>query len=146
VEYGPGGPTELSGPGERWVVLVEDDPAIAQMYRFGLERHGFRVTVAATGEAMFGSINGTAPDVIILDYQLPVENGDRVLERIRRDARVRGVRVFMLSNFPPTHDGAIDRVFKLGAIAWLEKSKTPPARLADKLVEAFDAVHARVDL
>lgn len=137
---------ELSGPGERWVVLVEDDPAVAQMYRFGLERRGFRVTIAETGRSMFGSIDGLAPDVIVLDYQLPIENGADVLEKIRRDHRVRGVRVFMLSNFPPSHEGAIDRVFKLGAIAWLEKSKTTPARLAEKLVEAFDAVSAARDL
>ena len=132
----------LSEPGVRWVVLVEDDPAVAQMYRLGLERCGFRVTVAASGGELFANLDGRAPDVIVLDYQLPVQNGAGVLEDIRRDERIRRVPVFMLSNFPPTHEGAIDRVFRAGAIAWLEKTKTPPRVLADKLIEALRPVRA----
>ena len=129
--------------GTRWVVLVEDDPDVAQMYRLGLELHGFRVSVSGSGAEFFGALNGQGPDVIVLDYQLPVHNGAQVLEQIRSDARIRSVPVFMLSNFPPSHEGAIDRVFQFGAIAWLEKTKTPPALLAEKLVEALSPARAR---
>ncbi len=132
----------MSDRGARWVVLVEDDLDVAQMYRLGLETAGFKVTIAESGSDLFGSLNGQAPDLIVLDYQLPVNNGAQVLERIRRDDRTRGVRVFMLSNFPPTHDDAIDRVFRLGAVAWLEKAKTPPRMLAEKLAEALRPVRA----
>jgi CheY-like chemotaxis protein len=134
--------SDLSEPGARWVVLVEDDLAVAQMYRLGLELQGFKVTIATSGNDLFGSLNGQAPDVIVLDYQLPQHNGAQVLERIRRDDRIGTVRVFMLSNFPPTHENAIDRVFRAGAIAWLEKSKTPPRLLAEKLVEALQPARA----
>jgi hypothetical protein len=43
----------------------------------------------------------------------------------------------MLSNFPADSDGVIDRVFLAGALAWLQKVKTPPAALAEKLAEAL---------
>jgi len=133
---------DMSQPGARWVVLVEDDLAVAQMYRLGLELQGFKVTIAASGDDLFGSLNGQAPDVIVLDYQLPKHNGAQVLERIRRDDRIDRVRVFMLSNFPPTHENAIDRVFRSGAIAWLEKTKTPPQLLAEKIDEALRPARA----
>ena len=132
----------LSEPGARWVVLVEDDPDVAEMYRLGLEMDGFKVSLAGSGDELFGSLNGQAPDLIVLDYQLPGRNGAQVLEKIRLDDRLRSVRVFMLSNFPPTHENAIDRVFRSGAIAWLEKSKTPPRLLAEKLVEALRPARA----
>lgn len=127
-----------TGPPQRSVVLVEDDPEVAQMYRLGLELRGFKVTVVGSGEDLFTSLNGHPPDVIVLDYQLPGANGAKILEHIRRDQRISGVRVFMLSNFPPTHDGAIDRVFAAGAIAWLQKTHTPPKLLAEKLSEALE--------
>ena len=124
-------------PGARWVVLVEDDPAVAQMYQLGLEMRGFKVTVAGSGDVMFRSLDGVAPDVIVLDYQLPMHNGAEVLEMIRMHDTVCDVPVFMLSNFPPTHDGAIDRVTRLGAIEWFEKSRTTPQVLAQKLEVAL---------
>lgn len=127
----------LKEPGAGWVVLVEDDPAVAQMYRLGLEMRGFKVTVAASGEAMFRSLNGRAPDVIVLDYQLPGHNGAEVLEMIREHDTVRAAPVFMLSNFPPTHEGAIDRVIRLGAMGWFEKTRTSPQLLAEKLEHAL---------
>lgn len=129
--------------GGRWVVLVEDDLAVAEMYQLGLENRGFEVTIAGSGDELFGSLNGVTPDAIVLDYQLPRHNGAEVLERIRRDERISGVRVLMLSNFPSTHDAAVDRVFKSGALAWLQKKTTTPSLLAEKLLEALSPAHAQ---
>ena len=84
------------------VILVEDDPSVAEMYRLGLEFFGFRVTTASSGDELFASLNDLVPDAIVLDYELPGAKGDEVLEMIRRDARTRGAVVFMLSNFQAT--------------------------------------------
>ena len=128
-----------------WVYLVEDDPAIAEMYRVGLEMHGFRVSTAGCGEELFRSLDSTAPDVVVLDYHLPGANGAEVLEMIRHDDRTVSAKVFMLSGFPESADGVIDRVIMHGALAWFEKSKTPPTVLAKKLSTALGADTAYVD-
>jgi len=134
---------EVAGTaGSRSVILVEDDRTVADMYRLGLEFHGFQVSIKGSGDELFGTLENRVPDIIVLDYDLPGANGDEVLERIRLDDRTRGAIVFMLSNFPATYRGAIDRVFRAGAIAWLEKTKTPPRMLAEKLAEAL--AHADV--
>jgi CheY-like chemotaxis protein len=125
------------------VIVVDDDPSVAEMYRLGLEFHGFRVTTAGSGDELFASLDDLVPDAIVLDYELPGAKGDQVLEMIRRDERTRGAVVFMLSNFPATYRGAIDRVFRAGAIAWLEKTKTSPKMLAEKLAEALARAHVR---
>jgi DNA-binding response OmpR family regulator len=120
-----------------YVLLVDDDPAMADMYRLGLERKGFRVVVLPDAMKLNEMVEAEPPDVVVLDWELPVIPGDVALERLRTTPRGRSVPVFMLSNFPGTRNGAIDRTFGAGALAWLEKVNTTPAQLASKLTEAM---------
>lgn len=124
--------------GGRRVLLVDDDPAIAEMYRLGLEQEGFRVTVLSDAMDLNHWVLQEHPDVVVLDWELPGVRGDGALERLRRAEYGRNVPVLMLSNFPGTSDRAIDRAFAAGAIAWLEKVNTTPPKLAGKLREVID--------
>jgi CheY-like chemotaxis protein len=121
------------------VILVDDDAMTAEMYRVGLEAHGFEVRVEPDGDHLFQASALRLPDIVVLDWQLPGMRGDEVLERIRLDPRTRHLPVFMLSNFPEASDGVIDRVFLAGAMAWLQKANTTPAALAQRLAEALKA-------
>lgn len=120
-------------------MLVDDDRGTADMYRTGLEAFGFRVRVERHGPGLFRAVDVEVPDVLVLDWQLAGMRGDEVLQRVRLDKRTRSLPVFILSNFPAQRDGEIDRAFLAGAVAWLEKVKTPPALLAQKLTEALRA-------
>lgn len=119
------------------VMLVDDDVAIAEMYRLGLTHSGFRVHHVESPEALFRALHVQVPDILVLDWQMPGMNGAEALELIRMDERTRHLRVFMLSNFLGDQNGAIDRVFAGGALAWLRKSVTPPSVLAQRLTEAL---------
>ena len=121
------------------MLLVDDDPAITEMYRLGLEAFGFRVRVEGDGPGLFRAVEEELPDILVLDWQLPGIRGDELLEQVRLDGRTRALPVFILSNFPADMDGAVDRVFMAGAMAWLQKAKTPPAALAERLTEALRA-------
>src|ERR1700688_596303 len=57
------------------VLLIEDDPAIAEMYRVQLEYDGFRVTQATTGEIGYKSLVASRPDIVLLDLLLPDRSG-----------------------------------------------------------------------
>ncbi|MDW5416195.1 two-component system response regulator CreB [Iodobacter sp. CM08] len=66
------------------IVLIEDEPAIADTLRFALEREGFAVSsylLARDGEA---AIKAQRPDLLILDIGLPDDSGLEVLKRLRR--------------------------------------------------------------
>jgi len=130
--------------GVPYVLLVEDDSAIAEMYRHGLERYGFRVAVLPDAGGLNLSVEKDRPDILVLDWELPIVMGDEALERLRKADGGRDLPVFMLSNFSGTGNGAIDRAFRAGALAWLEKVHTTPALLATKLAEALGT--ARPDL
>ena len=129
----------FGGDGAGFVILVDDDQATAEMYRVGLEASGFDVRVEHDAEGLFRAFDSAIPDILVLDWQLPGMTGDEILHRVRLDERTRALPVFMLSNFPASSDGIIDRVFLAGAIAWLQKVKTPPVMLAEKLSEALKA-------
>ena len=67
------------------ILVVEDEPAMAESLTWGLEQEGYVVVVAATGETGLWLAEEAAPDVIILDVMLPGLNGYQVCERLRKN-------------------------------------------------------------
>lgn len=76
------------------ILLVEDDPAIAELLRIGLGRAGARVSVAADGAAGIHAHHADPPDLVLLDVMLPGIPGMDVLARIRA---TRATPVILLS-------------------------------------------------
>jgi CheY-like chemotaxis protein len=110
------------------VLLVEDDPEVAQMYRLKLELDGYSVQVAGDGLEALRSATNDPPDILFLDIRLPKMDGLGVLEVLRQDERTRNLPVVILSNYSERE--LVDRGLKLGALDFLIKSQTTPARVA----------------
>jgi two-component system phosphate regulon response regulator PhoB len=66
------------------VLVVEDDAAISILLRYNLEREGFRVLEAHDGEEALVAAAERKPDVVILDWMLPLLSGIEVCRRLRR--------------------------------------------------------------
>lgn len=120
-----------------YAIMLDDDVATVEMYRLGLEIDGFRVTVVTDAEALLRAAKAEIPDVFVLDWQLQGMTGGDVLELLRAQRKTAAVPAVILSNFSQHLDGAVDRVFQAGAIAWFTKSCTTPPVLAAKLREAL---------
>ncbi|TMF90265.1 MAG: response regulator [Chloroflexi bacterium] len=110
------------------VLFVEDDPSVAQMYKLKLELDGYQVAVAADGEAAIQMATQNPPDIIFLDIRLPKLDGLAVLEALRADERTKQVPVVILSNYSERE--LVERGLRLGALEYLIKSQTTPAKLA----------------
>ena len=110
------------------VLFVEDDPSVAQMYNLKLELDGYQVAVAADGEAAIQMATQNPPDIIFLDIRLPKLDGLAVLEALRADERTKQVPVVILSNYSERE--LVERGLRLGALEYLIKSQTTPAKLA----------------
>ena len=121
-----------SGEDDVRVLFVEDDPAVAQMYKLKLELDGYAVEVATDGVQALQLATGNPPDIIFLDIRLPKMDGLGVLEALRRDERTTNVPVVILSNYSERE--LVDRGLKLGALDYLIKSQTTPARVAGGVV------------
>jgi CheY-like chemotaxis protein len=111
------------------VLFVEDDPAVAQMYRLKLELDGYSVEIASDGEQAVVKALEDPPDIVFLDIRLPKLDGLGVLEALRGQEQTRQIPVVILSNYSERE--LIDRGLKLGALEYLIKSQTTPAKVAD---------------
>ncbi|MCW2966468.1 MAG: Response regulator MprA [Solirubrobacteraceae bacterium] len=65
------------------ILLVDDDPAILDSLRRGLELEGFATLLAPDGSTALASIAGDRPDAVVLDVGLPDINGRTVAARLR---------------------------------------------------------------
>jgi len=110
------------------ILLVEDDPDIARMYRFKLEHDGYRIHLAMTGEAALALAFRSHADLVLLDMGLPALDGLQVLAALRADARTFSLPVVILSNYDDPE--LIERALQLGAIDYLVKSKATPGKVS----------------
>ncbi|HSE97032.1 MAG TPA: response regulator transcription factor [Blastocatellia bacterium] len=81
----------------RSIVIVEDDEDIADSIRYNLEREGFRVRVAASGEDGLNLILDRPPSLIMLDLNLPHMSGFEMCRRLRAEATTARVPILMLT-------------------------------------------------
>ena len=82
------------------VLIVEDDPDIAENLRYNLERDGLKTHVAATGElGLTAALDAQAgpPSLIILDLMLPGMSGTELCRRLRREPATRRTPIIMLT-------------------------------------------------
>jgi DNA-binding response OmpR family regulator len=121
--------------GKGTIVVVDDEPNIADLVGMYLEREGFRVLKCATGDAGLDAFQTHRPRLVVLDVGLPDIDGLEVCKRIRRTSQVPVI-------FLTARDGEVDRVLglELGADDYLTKPFSPA-----ELVARVKAVLRRTD-
>src|SRR3546814_1455562 len=79
------------------VRVVEDETALVTLLRYNLEREGFRVAAAGDGEEALLVAREQKPDLVLLDWMLPLLSGIEVCRQLRRMGETRGVPIIMLT-------------------------------------------------
>ena len=101
------------------ILIVDDEPSIVLSLEFLMRREGFEVSVATDGEEALQALARRTPDLVILDIMLPKLNGFEVCQRIRADARWRGIKVLMLT--AKGRDTEVAKGLGVGADAYVTK-------------------------
>jgi two-component system phosphate regulon response regulator PhoB len=110
------------------VLVVEDEAALATMLRYNLERQGFRVDEATDGQEAMTRIAELQPDLVLLDWMLPVMSGIEVCRQIRRRPATRDLPVIMVT--ARAEDGDAVRGLNTGADDYITKPFNMDALLA----------------
>ncbi|MFZ9556665.1 MAG: response regulator, partial [Limnohabitans sp.] len=79
------------------VLIVEDEPAIAELISINLRHHGLSPLWVENGELAQKEIDTVLPDLILLDWMLPGESGVTLARKWRSDPRTKGVPIIMLT-------------------------------------------------
>ena len=105
------------------VTLVEDEPAIAEILQYNLEREGFTVEVIHEGDHALVAIRKHPPDLLILDLMLPGLDGLEITRVLKRDPATAQTPLIMLT----ARDEEIDRIvgLELGADDYITKPFSP---------------------
>lgn len=90
-------PLQNSAFSKAKILVVEDEEDIQLMLRYNLEREGYQVSVAETGEQALESVKANAPDLVLLDLMLPGVDGLEVCRQIRQLPEAAHVRIVMVT-------------------------------------------------
>ena len=117
------------------ILVVDDEPNIADLVELYLRRDGYRVVKASTGEEVAAAVATHRPRLVVLDVGLPDIDGLEVCRRLRQTSTIPVI-------FLTARDGEIDRVLglELGADDYVTKPFSPP-----ELVARVKAVLRRAD-
>lgn len=79
------------------VLVVEDEPALLTLLKYNLEAEGYRVVEAINGEEALVKAREETPDLILLDWMLPLVSGIEVCRQIRRTPDLKSAAIIMLT-------------------------------------------------
>lgn len=79
------------------VLIVEDEPAIAELIAVNLRHNGFQPVWAEDGVSAQRELDAVLPDVILLDWMLPGASGLSLARKWRAGSRTKGVPILMLT-------------------------------------------------
>jgi two-component system phosphate regulon response regulator PhoB len=80
-----------------YILVAEDEDALATLLQYNLEKDGYEVGLAADGEETLVRMDERQPDLILLDWMLPKVSGIEVCRRLRGRAETRNLPVIMLT-------------------------------------------------
>ncbi len=115
-----------AAPGQRKILVIDDDPAARTVLRKLLEASGFLVDEAADGTQALSMISQAAPDLLLLDLKMPVMDGFEVLRKLNETSRAMPVIVLTASS----DDNDQEKAFSLGADDYIMKPSAHPLILA----------------
>jgi DNA-binding response OmpR family regulator len=119
------------------VLVVDDEPTIAEVVSRYLERAGYEVRAVGDGPAAVEEVASRAPDLVVLDLMLPGIDGLEVMRRIRDPARP-NMAIILLTARGEESDRVVG--LRLGADDYVVKPFSPA-----ELVARVDAVLRRID-
>jgi DNA-binding response OmpR family regulator len=121
----------MSNEAKKKILLVEDDNALAEVYKSRLELEGFEVRQVPNGEDALSAAIEFKPDLIVLDAMMPKISGFDVLDILRNTPETINIHVIMLTALSQAKDK--DRAQALGVDEYLVKSQVVISDVVERI-------------
>jgi len=113
------------------ILIIEDDMALANLYKTELEIKGYTVVHVSEGIKGADAIKENNPDLVLLDIMLPGKNGLEILQDVRATEEIKDAKVIMLTNFG--NEENVSTALELGALDYIMKYKITPSEMTEKI-------------
>ncbi|MBN1585320.1 response regulator [Candidatus Uhrbacteria bacterium] len=123
--------TERTKKNKPTVLVIEDEPALSEIFTMALEMDGFRVERAFDGVEGLDKAIHLKPDIIILDLLMPIKDGFDVLGDLKSNEGTVGIPVVILSNLG--QDFERQRGLEMGAVCFYTKTDLDQGQLGSLL-------------
>lgn len=120
------------------IAIIEDDLAIASMYRMKFEREGLNVEMADNGVVGLQMLEEVKPDILLLDLMMPEMNGDEMLMKLRSTEWGKKIMVIILTNMGKQE--APDILEKLNVDSYIVKAEMTPSQVAEIVKEKIKSL------
>lgn len=110
------------------ILVVDDEEDVVELVRYNLEKEGYEVYSAGTGEDAFDKARSKLPDLVVLDLMLPGIDGLEVCRKLKSDSRTRHIPVIMLT--AKGEEADIVSGLELGAEDYVTKPFSPKVLVA----------------
>jgi two-component system phosphate regulon response regulator PhoB len=110
------------------ILVVDDEEDILELVKYNLEREGFQITCAESGEKALKSARNERPDLIVLDLMLPGIDGLEVARQLKQDLKTAGISIVMLT--AKGEEADIVTGLELGADDYITKPFSPRVLIA----------------
>jgi DNA-binding response OmpR family regulator len=101
------------------IVIAEDEPQIANLVKFKLEKSGYEVMWGENGKLALEIVMEHHPDLVILDVMMPIMDGFEVLRSMKEAAETKDIPVIMLT--ARVMEADVLKGFETGAVDYLTK-------------------------
>jgi len=109
---------------------------LSDMYKIKFEQAGYATITAGDGLEGFELAKKEQPDLVLLDLILPKLDGFKVLAKIREEASIKKIKVFILSNLGQSDE--VNKGMKTGADGYFIKANLTPSQLLEKVNAIFN--------
>ena len=110
----------MTGPRPLRILIAEDDPAVAQIYRTYAVQRGHQVLMASDGAETLVVAAGEVPDLVLLDVAMPKLDGRDVIRQLKQNPRTAGIPILVVSALGGDQNMR-DMLLELGASDVMEK-------------------------
>ena len=124
------------------ILIIEDNEQNLYLETFILQKNGHEVIQARNGESGIALANQMAPDLILLDIQLPGMDGYSVAQQLRKKPVIATVPIIAVTSYAMTGDR--ERILEAGCTSYIEKPINPDTFHAE-ITQFLQNGHDRTD-
>jgi len=118
------------------ILIIDDDPAIRELYETGFKQIGYEVQVAVNGEDALSKTLSFKPDLLLLDIMMPEIHGLHVLDIIKATPEAKDMKVVVFTAL--SDDEAQQKAKEFGADGYIVKSQKTMAEVINYVQETLD--------